>query len=143
MNEKDNPRSKNYDHSWDDDFDEDSDLENDDYNDEAFERKMEQWDERNWRTWLKQYLTFPFTVIREEDMDADPFREEDESKPFAIDSEMMVLEFGYNEFHDAIMAHVKQGKEEGWVPLADLKVTPKRDPNYWPVREYTVWFANR
>jgi predicted RNA binding protein YcfA (HicA-like mRNA interferase family) len=33
--------------------------------------------------------------------------------------------------------------EEGWVPLADLKVTPKSDPNYWPVREHAVWFANR
>ena len=42
-----------------------------------------------------------------------------------------------------MMAHVKQGEEDGWVPLADLKVTPKSDPNYWPVREYTVWFANR
>ena len=83
MNEKDNPRSKQYDSSWDDDFDDDSDLdeEDDDFDEDAFERKMEQWDERNWRTWLKQYLTFPFTVIREEDMDSNPFSEEDESKP--------------------------------------------------------------
>jgi|NGEPerStandDraft_6_1074524.scaffolds.fasta_scaffold110476_2 hypothetical protein len=25
----------------------------------------------------------------------------------------------------------------------DLEVTPKADPNFWPVREYVVWFANR
>jgi hypothetical protein len=78
-------------------------------------------------------VAFPFTVIREEDMDLDPFSEEEESKPFAIDSEMTVLEFGYNEFHEAVMAHVKQGKSEGWVPLADLatpvgKSRPKAIP---------------
>jgi len=144
MDEKDNPRSKQYDSSWDDDFDDDSDLENDDYDDEAFERKMEQWDERNWRKWLKQYVTFPFTAVREEDIDANPFsEEEDDDKLFAVGSKMTVLEFGYDDFHEAVMAHVKQGKGKGWVPLADLEVTPKSDPNYWAVREYVVWFANR
>jgi hypothetical protein len=141
MDDKDNPRSKQYDSSWDDDSDEDGVLE--DYDEDAFERKMEQWEERNWRKWLRQYVAFPFTVIREEDMDANPFSDEDEGKPFAVDSKMTVVEFGYNEFHEAMMARVKQGKNEGWVPLADLKVTPKSDPNYWPVREYEVWFANR
>jgi hypothetical protein len=91
----------------------------------------------------KQYVTFPFTAMREEDMDSNPFSEEDDDKPFAVGSKMTVLEFGYNDFHEAMMAHVKQGKNDGWVPLADLEVTPKNDPNYWAVREYVVWFANR
>ncbi len=142
MEDKDNPRSKQYDSSWDDDSDGDSALE--DYDDEAFERKMEQWGERNWQKWLKQYVTFPFTAVREEDMDANPFSEEDDdNKPFAVGSKTTVLEFGYDEFHEAMLAHVKQGKDDGWVPLADLEVTPKSDPNYWAVREYVVWFANR
>jgi hypothetical protein len=59
MDEKDNPRSKQYDSSWDDDFDDDSDFdeEDDDFDEDAFKRKMEQWEERNWRKWLKQYFT--------------------------------------------------------------------------------------
>lgn len=141
MNEKDNPRSKQYDRSWDDDSDDNSVLE--DYDEDAFDRKMEQWEKRNWQKWLKQYVTFPFTATREEDMDANPFSEEDDDKPFAVGSKMTVTEFGYNDFHEAMMAHVKQGKNDGWVPLADLEVTPKSDPNYWAVREYVVWFANQ
>jgi hypothetical protein len=27
--------------------------------------------------------------------------------------------------------------------VADLEVKPKADKNYWPIREYVVWFANR
>jgi hypothetical protein len=145
MEERDNPRSKHYDSSWDDDFDdeEEYDEEKADAVEEAFDRKMEQWDKRNWQQWLKQYVTFPFTAVREEDMDENPFSEEDDNKPFAVGSKMTVLKLGYDDFHEAVMAHVKQGKEEGWVPLADLQVTPKSDPNYWAVREYVVWFANR
>jgi hypothetical protein len=29
------------------------------------------------------------------------------------------------------------------VPLGDLQVKPKTDANFWPVREYVIWFANR
>lgn len=31
----------------------------------------------------------------------------------------------------------------GAVPLCDLEARPKHDKNFWPVREYVVWFANR
>ena len=34
-------------------------------------------------------------------------------------------------------------KENLAFPLFDLEVTPKDDPNFWPVREYVVWDANR
>jgi len=150
MAEKDNPRSKKYDHSWDDDdFDEDEDDKFDDDEEELdekdedpFDRKMEQWDERDWQKWLKQCVTFPFTVIRKEDMDANPFSSEGR-KPFAVGTKMIVLEFGYDNFHEAVLAHVKQGNQKGSVPLADLEVTPQSDPNYWAVREYVVWFANQ
>jgi hypothetical protein len=145
MDEKDNPRSKQYDHSWDDDDFDDNDeaLNEDEEENDPLDRKMEQWDKRDWQKWLRQYVTFPFTATREEDMDANPFSEEEDNKPFAVGSKMTVTEFGYNDFHETMMAHVKQGKNDGWVPLADLEVTPKSDPNYWAVREYVVWFANR
>ena len=48
-----------------------------------------------------------------------------------------------DDFHEAVTAHVKQGNQKGWVPLADLEVASKSDPNYWAVREYVVWSANR
>jgi hypothetical protein len=65
MDEKENPRSKQYDHSWDeDDFDEDDDFDEteeelDEEEEAPLERKMERWDQRNWEEWLEQYVTFP------------------------------------------------------------------------------------
>ena len=148
MDDKDNPHSEHYDSSWDVDFDEDNDFDEDDEEkadavEAAFHRKMAQWEKRNWQKWLKQNLTFPFTAIRENDDDDSFGFEEDEHNPFAAGSKLTVLDFGYDDFHEAVLAQVRQGRREGWVPLADLKVTPKTDPNYWAVREYVMWFANR
>ena len=33
--------------------------------------------------------------------------------------------------------------DKGYLPECDVEVTPKTDRNFWPVREYVVWFANR
>ena len=52
--------SKKNEHLWDGEGDKAS---------EAFEEKMEEWEERDWMTWLKENLAFPFKVIREEDDD--------------------------------------------------------------------------
>ncbi len=141
--EKNNPRSVHYDSSWDDDIEEDEEeREDDEEMEDPLDRKMQQWDKRNWHKWLMTYLTFPFTAIRKEDMEEPPFATK-RRKPFAVDTKMTVSSIHYDEFHDAIFAHAKQGNEEDSIPLADLEVTPKSDPNYWPVREYVVWFANR
>ena len=39
----------------------------------------------------------------------------------------------------------KSGKAEkkGYVPLCDVVVSERDDRNFWPVREYVIWFANR
>ena len=42
-----------------------------------------------------------------------------------------------------IILKVREGKRVGHVPLCDVEVKPKTDKNFWPVREYVVWFANR
>jgi hypothetical protein len=34
---------------------------------EAFDKKFEEWAERDWPEWLAQKLAFPFAVTREED----------------------------------------------------------------------------
>jgi hypothetical protein len=47
---------------------------------------------------------------------------------------------------DEMMGIIVKAKEKGQigqVPLCDLEVKRKTDRNYWPVREYVVWFANR
>jgi hypothetical protein len=42
-----------------------------------------------------------------------------------------------------IFVKVREKRRVGTVPLCDLSVTSKGDRNFWPVREYVVWFANR
>ena len=41
------------------------------------------------------------------------------------------------------MIEVREKEQVGSVPLGDVKVGPKSDRNFWPVREYVIWFANR
>lgn len=41
-----------------------------------------------------------------------------------------------------MMLKVMDGKKKGIIPLADVKVTSRENPNFWPVREYVVWAAN-
>lgn len=38
---------------------------------------------------------------------------------------------------------VVAGKKKGLVPLADVEVISRENPNFWPVREYVVWAANQ
>ena len=42
-----------------------------------------------------------------------------------------------------VIVHMKEVKKKGYVPLCDLEVTSKEGRNFWSVREYVVWFANR
>jgi len=42
-----------------------------------------------------------------------------------------------------IILKVREGRRVGYVPLCDVEVTSKEDINFWPVREYVIWFANR
>ena len=57
---------------------------------------------------------------------------------------MLVLGIsGFDTWHDVILVEARQGRFRGDVPLNDLEVVSKNDPNYWPVEEYVVWHANR
>lgn len=42
-----------------------------------------------------------------------------------------------------IIVQVREHRRKGYVPLCDLEVRARDDRNFWPVREYVVWFANR
>jgi hypothetical protein len=135
---------KAYDNSW--------DIDPDDPNysercEEAFEEKLEEWEERDWMDWLAENLSFPFKVVREEDLDEwDEDHEETEEKedgPFQVGHTMEVLGFDEDGDDDFITLQVKEDDQIGSVPLCDVEVTPKTDKNYWPVREYVVWFSNQ
>ena len=111
--------------------------------DEAFEQKMEEWVARDWQQWLMQQLAFPFAVTREEDEDDAYFKEGAAKAPFRLGHKMAVVGLAEEDIDQGIMVRVREKKRNGCVPLCDLEVTPKADPNFWPVREYVVWFANR
>lgn len=111
-------------------------------NPQAYERKFREWERRDWWDWLMQNLRFPFTAERIEDHSDAYFRDDVEEETFRLGHRMDVLDLEDDE-EDGILVKVKEGEVFGSVPLADLQVISKKDPNYWPVREYMVWFANR
>lgn len=108
----------------------------------AFERKFEEWEKRDWMVWLSEHLTFPFTVTREEDEDDAYFTDAGEDL-FRLGHTMVVVGLDEDDVNVGVMVEVTEKKRTGYVPLCDLEVKPKTDKNFWPVREYVVWFANR
>jgi hypothetical protein len=113
-------------------------------NEAAFNRKFRIWECRDWAAWLNRNLSFPFTAKRTDDDDDAYFTDIAEHEPFRLGHRMMIVEIR-PESHPrrGVMARVKEGKDTGLAPLADLEVESKTNPNYWPVREYTIWYANR
>ena len=95
------------------------------------------------RTGLARNLTFPFTVTREEDEDDAYFAEGAAKAPFRLGHKMKVLELAEEDVDRGMMVKVREKGQVGYVPLCDVEVTPKTNANFWPVREYVVWFANR
>ncbi len=111
---------------------------------EAYDKKYQEWKTRNWARWLNENLSFPFTVKRKDDEDDAYFTDIAKHEPFRLGHIMEVLgvkEGGNSRY--GIMAKVREKSRVGYVPLFDLEVTPKSDPNFWPVREYVVWDANK
>jgi len=110
---------------------------------DAFEKKLEEWETRNWMDWLGQQLTFPFLVTREEDEDDAYFSAGAAKFPFRLGHKMEVLALAEEDVDLGVMVKVREKGQTGHVPLADMEVKPKSDKNFWPVKEYVVWFANR
>ena len=99
---------------------------------------------RDWIPWLREHLSFPFQVKRMEDEDDAYFTDVAKHKPFRLDHIMEVI--GIESEEDdlrGVIVQVKEVKKKGYVPLCDLEVTSREDRNFWPVREYVVWDANR
>jgi len=119
-----------YDSSWDDD------------NDDLWDEKYSEWENRDWHDWLSKNLSFPFEAERKEGFDANPFIFKKDA-PFGVGHVVKALELDEETDDELIIVKVKEGKKTGYIPLCDLEVTSKEDKNFWPVREYVVWFANR
>lgn len=110
---------------------------------EAWDKKYQEWQKRNWMLWLKGNLTFPFIVERKEDDDDAYFMEVAKHKPFRLGHRMKVITLGSEDDLYGISVKVREGRRIGHVPLCDVEVIPRNDKNYWLVKEYVVWFANR
>ena len=82
-------------------------------------------------------------VERMEDDDDAYFTDVAKSEPFRLGHVMNAIEIEMEDDHCGIILKVKEGGRVGHVPLCDVEVTSKENENYWPVREYVVWFANR
>ena len=62
---------------------------------------------------------------------------------FSLGHEMKVVGIDMEDEQYGIIVKVKEGRRVGAVPMCDVEVTLKDNENYWPVREYVVWFANQ
>jgi hypothetical protein len=131
---------KDYDSSWDLEERDDGNLPQ---SEDAFDKKYAEWEKRKWLKWLKESLSFPFTAERMEDDDDAYLTDVADKKPFRLGHTMKVVGIEDEEDLHGIIVKCREGHRVGYVPLCDIEVTPKEDPNYWPVREYAVWFANR
>lgn len=133
--------AKEYDSSWDLSEGDEGNLTEDE---DAFDKKYEEWEKRDWPSWLKKNLVYPFLAKRTEDEDDAYFTRVAKHQPFRLGHTMEVI--GLEPDEDdlrGLIVEVRERQETGYVPLADLEVASKNDRNYWPVREYAVWCANR
>ena len=110
---------------------------------EVFETKYKEWQRRDWIEWLGSQLTFPFQVVRKEDCDDAYFDPGATKDRFRLGHRMEVVGLDENDVDQGVMIKVREKGKTGCVPLGDVEVEPKSDTNYWPVREYVVWSANR
>ena len=96
-----------------------------------------------WMTWLAENWVVPFPATREEDMDDADLKQGAATRLFQVGHNLEVLGLEEEDETMGVIVKAKAKGQIGQLPLADLEVQPKTDRNYWPVREYSVWFANR
>ena len=85
----------------------------------------------------------PIMVERKEDDDDAYFTHIAKHAPFRLGHKMKALTLSSEDDLYGVMIKVRENRRIGSVPLCDVEVTPKSDRNFWFVREYVVWFANR
>jgi len=91
--------------------------------------EVEAWDRH-----LVHVLVFPFEAKVSEPQDEGPLDDGDKVQVHGISEA---------DEHYGILVDVSCGRQRFVFPLCDLTVRDRKSPNYTPVKDYCVWFANR
>ena len=87
-----------------------------------------------WNDHLAKVLTFPFDAEVSEPQDRGPLDDGDKVQVKGIADPDDLY---------GVLVNVTRGRERFVFPLCDLTVLDRKSPNYMPVKDYCVWFANR
>ncbi len=87
-----------------------------------------------WNVYLTRTLKFPFDAIVSEPQDEGPLK---------YGAKIKVLKIEEIDDTYGILVVVSNGQNHDVFPLCDLTVRDKKSPNYQPVQDYCVWYANR
>ena len=98
------------------------------------DRKGEMGRFKAWEKYLNEKLTFPFDAEVSEHQDRGPIR---------IGERVNVLGIEIVDDSYGIIVSIKTKRGHYDFPLCDLEATPNTSPNYQPLNDYVVWFANR
>lgn len=87
-----------------------------------------------WKRHLEKKLVFPFEAEVSEYQELGPLRAGDK---------VIVEKLSIVDDLEGIIVELRYGRRKYAFPLCDLDVVDKDSPNYQPVDDYSVWFANR
>lgn len=97
-------------------------------------RKNEQDRFKAWGKYLKEKLVFPFEA---------EVSEYQERGPIKTGERVSVLDIEIVDDSYGIIVSIKTKRGHHDFPLCDLEALPETSPNYQPLNDYVVWFANR
>lgn len=116
-----------YDSTWDDD------------NERLIAQKHQDWEKRDWKSWLEKNLSFPFEARRYEDADFYEGVVRNEDELFGCGHVMTILEFVREDDNYGFIVKVREKGQTGYALLGEIEVTSRDDVNFWPAREYVAW----
>ena len=112
-------------------------------NEILWNEKYGEWEKRDWEEWLNTNLSFPFQVERKNDEEDAYFTDIADREPFRLGHKMTVLGIEMEDDLYGVIVKVRERRRIGYVPLIDTEVVSRDNENFWTVREYAAWFANR
>jgi len=98
------------------------------------DRKGEMGRFKAWEEYLKANLTFPFEAEVSELQERGPIRAGERVSVLGLE----IVDDSYG-----IIVSIKTQRGRYDFPLCDLEALPDTSPNYRPLNDYVVWFANR
>lgn len=102
----------------------------------GYENASEWKQSETWHDHLEETLTFPIEAEISEWQERSPVRAGDKVKIYGL-SDHIGDPYG-------VMVDVRHEKRGLMMfPLCDLEVLDKSSPNYQPIKDYAIWFANR